>query len=100
MLVQAPVTYFVAGRTLSLDCEVNSTALSVDQVSWKHEGKWLHNLTRRLGSNVQLIIARITPQQHGIYQCSVFNLSKESQSEDIPHDANVTILVGGTCTCI
>ena len=93
--MQAPVKYVVAGRTLSLDCEVNSTTLSAGRVSWKHEGKWLHNLTRRLGTKVRLIITRITPQQHGIYQCSVFNVSKESQDEDFPHDANVTVLVGG-----
>ncbi|XP_068710871.1 uncharacterized protein [Montipora foliosa] len=89
--VQAPVTYVVAGKDLSLDCEINGTSLPSSQVSWKHEGAWLHNLTRRVGRKLQLVIPGITSEQYGIYQCGVFNFSSLN---DYPLDANVTVLVG------
>lgn len=99
--VQAPVVYVVAGKTLTLDCKINGTSLSASLVSWKHEGKWLHNHTQQLGTKVQLVLRQVKRQEDGIYQCSVFNFSGLSSDDVIPKDANVTILVGGiTITCI
>ena len=89
------MVYVVAGDTLTLDCTVNNTVLSASQVSWKHEGKWLHNQTQRSATKVRLVIKRIKRQQHGLYQCSLSSLSGQSQNAVVAKDANVTVLVGG-----
>ncbi len=95
--VQAPVVYVVAGKTLRLDCNINGSSLSASLVSWKHEGKWLHNntVTQQLGTKVRLVLSKVKRQEDGVYQCSVFNFSGLSSDDVIPKDANVTILVGG-----
>ena len=93
------MVYVVSGKDLTLNCEINGTSILTDQVSWKHEGVWLHNLTHRVDRKLQLVIPRISEQQHGVYQCSVFNFSKESVNH-LPRDANVTVLIGGILICL
>ena len=94
-LVQYPYVYVVAGKELSLDCTLNGSSLSTSRVSWKHDGKWLHNQTNRSATKVQLILRNVIRQQDGLYQCSVFNLSGQIPSEVVPKDGNVTVFVGG-----
>ncbi|XP_015750878.1 PREDICTED: uncharacterized protein LOC107330839 isoform X2 [Acropora digitifera] len=91
--VEAPVVYVISGTDLTLNCEINGSIILTDQVSWKHNGVWLHNLTHRVDRKLQLVIPRIHEQQHGVYQCSVFNVSKQSVNL-LPRDANVTVLIG------
>ncbi|KAK2563890.1 hypothetical protein P5673_012898 [Acropora cervicornis] len=93
LLVEAPVVYVISGTDLTLNCEINGSVILTDQVSWKHNGVWLHNLTHRVDRKLQLVIPRIHEQQHGVYQCSVFNVSKQSVNL-LPRDANVTVLIG------
>ena len=97
ILVQAPVVYVVAETSspFRLDCIINGSSLSASRVSWKHDRKWLHNQTQRLGTKVQLVLSKVKRQEDGIYQCSVFNVSGLSPGEVIPKDVNVTVLVGG-----
>ncbi|XP_067037201.1 uncharacterized protein [Acropora muricata] len=91
--VEAPVVYVISGTDLTLNCEINGSIILTDQVSWKHNGVWLHNLIHRVDRKLQLVIPRIHEQQHGVYQCSVFNVSKQSVNL-LPRDANVTVLIG------
>ncbi|XP_044172767.1 uncharacterized protein LOC114961760 isoform X2 [Acropora millepora] len=91
--VEAPVVYVISGTDLTLNCEINGSIILTDQVSWKHNGVWLHNFTHRVDRKLQLVIPRIHEQQHGVYQCSVFNVSKQSVNL-LPRDANVTVLIG------
>mgnify|MGYP002260079929 FL=1 len=94
LVVEAPVVYVISGTDLTLNCEINGSIILTDQVSWKHNGVWLHNFTHRVDRKLQLVIPRIHEQQHGVYQCSVFNVSKQSVNL-LPRDANVTVLIGG-----
>ena len=87
--------YVVAGKSFSLDCNVNGTILLASRVSWKHEGKWLHNQTQQLGTKVQLDLNKVRRQDDGTYQCSVYNFSGLSPNDDIPNDVNVTMRVVG-----
>ncbi|XP_073239312.1 receptor-type tyrosine-protein phosphatase F-like [Porites lutea] len=96
--VQTPYIYVVPGKDLSLDCIVNGSSLSVDRVSWKHDGKWLHNETQRSTSRVRLILRKISRQQDGLYQCGVFKPSGQSSLEAIPKEGNVTVFIGGYIT--
>ena len=89
------MVYVVAGKSFSLDCNVNGTILLASRVSWKHEGKWLHNQTQQLGTKVQLDLNKVRRQDDGTYQCSVYNFSGLSPNDDIPNDVNVTIRVVG-----
>jgi len=89
------VAYVVAGKSFSLDCNVNGTFLLASRVSWKHEGKWLHNQAQQSGTKVQLVLNKIRLQDDGIYQCSVYNFSGLSPNDDIPNDVNVTMVVVG-----
>lgn len=89
------MVYVVAGKSFSLDCNVNGTFLMASRVSWKHEGKWLHNQTQQLGTKVQLDLNKVRSQDNGTYQCSVYNFSGLSPIDDIPNDVNVTMLVLG-----
>lgn len=89
------MVYAVAGKSFSLDCIVNGTLRLDSRVSWKREGKWLHNQTQQLGTKVQLVLNDVRRRDDGIYQCSVYNFSGLSPNDDIPNDVNVTMLVGG-----
>ena len=93
--MQTPYVYVVSGKDLSLNCIVNGSSLSVDRVSWKHDGKWLHNETHRSTSEVRLILRKISRQQDGLYQCGVFKPSGQSLLEAIPKEENVTVFIGG-----
>ena len=93
--MRTPVVYVVAGKSFSLDCNVNGTFLLASQVSWKHEGKWLHSQTQQLGKKVQLDLKRVRRQDNGTYQCSVYNFSGLNPNDDVPNDVNVTMLVLG-----
>ena len=89
------MVYVVAGKSFSLDCNVNGTMLLASQVSWKHEGKWLHSQTQQLGKKVQLDLKNVRRQDNGTYQCSVYNFSGLNPNDDVPNDVNVTMLVLG-----
>lgn len=93
------MVYVISATDLTLNCEINGSIILTDQVSWKHDGVWLHNLTHRVERKLQLVIPRIHQQQHGVYQCSVFNVSKQSVNL-LPRDANVTVLIGGILICL
>lgn len=94
--MQTPYVYVVSGKDLSLNCIVNGSSLSVDRVSWKHDGKWLHKETHRWStSEVRLILRKISRQQDGLYQCGVFKPSGQSLLEAIPKEGNVTVFIGG-----
>ena len=99
--VQAPVVYGVVGTPLTIVCTVNETVIVAGQVSWKHNGKWLHNQTVRELGRVILKFKSVKHLDSGIYQCGVYDSTGQGNAhkKPIPKAKNVSLLVGGTVYC-